>query len=193
MPGVGIRVDVSEAQKKLAGIMRRVSDTRPLMNRIGAHEVGVIKLRFEKGGPGWPSIHPYFAELKRRTVGSKPPLTFRGKLAASIMHQVRGKDSVRAGSPRREAATHQYGADAPRAFYLYLEPEYVTGKRGKPVPLRDDKGRILGKLRLRQAPNTKRQLVFLQPRAREFIKEPDTANWDEKLAIIARHLLEDTA
>ncbi len=192
MAGIGVKVDVSQARRGLAAIMRRAQDTRPLMDRLGQHEVTVTKLRFEKRGPGWPQINPYFAELKRRTTGGNAPLTFRGKLATSIYHRVRGPHSVRAGSNLPYAARQQWGGHGmrgPHFFNLYIEPEYEQGKRGLRMK-RDDKGRLLGKLRIRQTPTAKKQLMrSLDITPRPFLKEPDEANWNEKLALIERHLL----
>ncbi|GEM_PF-1414370 len=194
MAGVGVRLHIGEARQQLARMILWAKDPRPLLRAIGEYGVSLAVKRFEQGGPGWPRKNPYFAELEKRTHGSgTKPLEFRGKLRQSITFDVQEPDSVRVGSPLKYAATHQFGSDGPRTFYLHIKPDLVTGKRGKPVPERDQYGRILGRIVTPKAgedpaAGVKRQLISIEIEERPFLVEPTDDEWDSIARMIEDYL-----
>ena len=177
--------------KFLDEVMARFGDLRPLLERWGQYQVGVVKRRFQAAGPGWPPKNPYIAELERRTNGSgNVPGTFRGRLAGSITDDIVGAGGdkmLRVGSPLRYAATYQFGTPPgePRVFYLQVIPD----KDAEGNYERDEQGRVLGKIALRQSPNAVPQLMALNIKARPFLVEPDAAEEREMIDIAERYLL----
>lgn len=169
-------------------------DTRPLLDKLGRLVKNNTTRRFGKKGPGWPSVMPYFDELKRRSGrGSKAgaPLTFRGELAKSIDYDIPQHHTLRVGSTDRRAATHQFGTrpGEPRVFNLWIVPDKVPGKRKEQIDARDEDGRLLGRVALSQEEGAKKQRMVLNIRARPFLLEPDRLEEQEMLNIASRHLL----
>jgi len=191
MAGVGIRIDATAARASLKRMVERAANPKPLLRRIGAYGVKSAKKRIRQGIP--PPKHPYFAELQRRTggMGGNRPLYVTGELYRSVFYAISGRASVRAGSPLRKAATHQFSSDGPRSFYLYIIPDTVPGAHGKTRYERNAYGFVLGKLTTRAdftSGQAVKQLITVQVRERPFLKAPSDAEWDEIADIIQEHL-----
>lgn len=188
MGSVAVRFENSELLRFLDDITKKFSDLTPLLSRWGNYLVGSAKRRFMDGGPGWPPKNPYMAELQRRSGGGgNKPGIFRGRLLASLTSDIIGGKVLRVGSPLRYAATYQFGTPPgqPRVFNLYIVPD----KNPDGTMQRDEKGRVLGRIALKQDAGAVKQLLAWNITGRPFLVEPTQAEERELIDIADDALL----
>lgn len=74
-----------------------------------------------------PSLRPKAWPARKKSKATNPLLIKSGDLRQSIHTQVQGSDSVKIGSPKVYAATHQLGSEdgstPPRPFFPVLEDQ----------------------------------------------------------------------
>lgn len=169
-------------------VKERTGNIKPLLEDWGKYVKGITQDRFHRGGPGWPPKNPYFAELQRRS--GRPgnaPLKDRGRLAGSITYDIVSGSTMRVGSPLRYGAMHQFGSTEQRGFYIFILPD----KNPDGTMQRDEKGRLLGKIVLRQhGAGVKKQLIKQRTTARPYLKEPDVFEEAEMLKMAEKYLIE---
>ena len=180
--------DASQLDKFIGMAELQGKQPEGMLRRIGVYYVGETKRNFQSRGPGWPAKPPRFEAWEG---GKTAPLTYKGRLAGSITYDVQGTD-LRVGSPLKYAATHQFGSDGPRSFYLWIQPEY-DGEFDPQHPYknvrRDAQGFLVGLIVPKRTPDALKQLVTLTIEARPFLRPPTPQQWNDIITICQNFIL----
>ena len=180
--------DASQLDKFIAMAELQARSPEPMLRRVGVYYVGETKRNFQSRGPGWPAKPARFESWEG---GKTAPLTYKGRLAGSVTYDVQATD-LRVGSPLPYAATHQFGSDGPRSFYLWIQPEYD----GEPDPAhpyknarRDAQGFLVGLIVPKRTVGALKQLVTITIQPRPFLRPPNPAQWGEIIRICQDFIL----
>ena len=205
MAGAGLQLHAGDLEQFITRAINLGQNPEGAIRRIGSVVVAQTKRRFHNKShrrTPWADKPPIFVIWEG---GKDKPLLYKNRLMQSIVQDTRGRGPnmvLRVGSALPYAATHQFGDDRPRAFYVFIVPKMEQGVHKKRI-MRDERtGYPLGKMTLGQsdgaggrvAPdNAVKVLVRLNGiKPRPFLAVPNALEEREILNVLQRYFLRRT-
>lgn len=205
MAGVGLVLHAPDLERFIVQAINLAENPEPVIRRVGAIVVAQTKRRFHNKSlrrTPWADKPPIFVIWEG---GKTEPLTYKGRLMQSIVHDTRGRGpnmTLRVGSGLPYAATHQWGDDRPRAFYVFIIPEMEAGVHGERIKRDERTGYPIGTMTLGKSDGTGgrvapkgavKVLVRLNGiKPRPFLAIPDALEEREILNMVQRYFLRRT-